>query len=343
MSEVKREAKYGILRDRFQEIVGKMPEKRVLIVGDVGVDRYTIGTASRLSPEAPVPVVAVTSQTDKLGMAANVADNVRAFGAQPFLATLVGDDRACDELFSLMKENGIPTNHVYRHPSRRTSLKERVIAQTQQVVRIDHEHTQPLNKGAEEFYLEKVLPVIGGFDAVILEDYGKGLLTDRVARAVIDEARARGVFVTVDPTTAVRSPAVYRGVSLFKPNAHEAERLSGVEIVDEASLLKAGAKLLQEVEAPIVVITQGKEGMTLFTRNEGPVNIPTFARAVYDVSGAGDTVISMLTLAMASGASLVEAALLSNFAAGVEVGKQGTATVTLEELEQYMQLFGALS
>lgn len=334
---------YSMHRARFQEIVGKMPGKRVLIVGDVGVDRYTIGTASRLSPEAPVPVVAVTSQTDKLGMAANVAENVRAFGSEPFLATLVGEDRVCDELFQLLKDAKISPQHVYKHASRRTSLKERVIAQPQQVVRIDHENTKPLTREAEDYYLEKVLPVIGGFDAVILEDYGKGLLTDRVARSLIDECRAKGTFVTVDPTTAVRSPAVYRGVSLFKPNAHEAERLSGVEIVDEASLLKAGQVLLKEVEAPIVVITQGKAGMTLFTRGEQPVNIPTFARAVYDVSGAGDTVISMLTLAMVCGATLVEAALLANFAAGVEVGKQGTATVTLEELDQYMQLFGALT
>jgi rfaE bifunctional protein kinase chain/domain len=335
--------KYAIQRTRFHEVVGKMPEKRILIVGDVGVDRYTIGSASRLSPEAPVPVVFVNSQKDKLGMAANVAENVRAFGAEPYLASLVGEDRVCDELFELLRETKIAAEHVYRHSSRRTSLKERVIAQSQHVVRIDHEHTQPLSREAEDFYLDKILPVLGKFDAVILEDYGKGLLTDRVARSVIDEARKHGVFVTVDPTTAVRSPAVYRGVSLFKPNLHEAERLSGVEIVDEATLLKAGSVLLKEVDAPIVVITQGKAGMTLFTRNEAPVNIPTFARAVYDVSGAGDTVISMLTLAMVSGASLVEASLLANFAAGVEVGKQGTATVSLEELEQYMQLFGALS
>lgn len=337
------EGKYAMKRERFLDIAGKLPGRRVLIVGDVGVDRYTFGNATRLSPEAPVPVVAVTSQRDKLGMAANVADNVRAFGANPFLASLVGEDRACDELLALLAASGISADHVYRHGSRRTSLKERVLAQSQQVVRIDHEHTQPLSKEAEDFYLERVLPVIAGFDAVILEDYGKGLLTDRVAQAVIEEAKKHGKFVTVDPTTAVRSPRVYRGVSLFKPNAHEAERLSGVEITDEATLHRAGAKLLTEVDAPIVVITQGKEGMTLFTRNDPPVRIPTFARAVYDVSGAGDTVISLLTLAMVSGASLVEAALLANFAAGVEVGKQGTATVTIEELEQYMNLFGALT
>lgn len=336
-------SKYALQRDRYQDIVGKIPGKRILIVGDVGIDRYTMGTATRLSPEAPVPVVAVNSQKDKLGLAANVADNVRAFGAHPFLASLVGEDKGCDELFSLLKSNKIPSEFVLRHPSRRTTLKERVIAQDQQVVRIDHEMVGPLSSAAEDVYLEKILPIINGFDALIIEDYGKGLLTDKVAGAVIAEAKKHSRFVTVDPTTAVRSPRIYRGVSLFKPNANEAERLSGVEIVDEKSLHRAGEVLLKEVDAPIVVITQGKAGMTLFTRNDAPVNIPTFARAVYDVSGAGDTVIAMLTLAMVSGASLVEAALLANFAAGVEVGKQGTATVSLEELEQYMQLVGGLA
>jgi D-glycero-beta-D-manno-heptose-7-phosphate kinase len=335
--------KYSLQRNRFQEIVGNIPGKKILIVGDVGIDRYTIGTATRLSPEAPVPVVAVSSQKDKLGLAANVADNVRAFGAHPFLASLVGEDKGCEELFGLLKENKIPLDYVIRHPSRRTTLKERVIAQDQQVVRIDHEMVGPLSAAAEDAYLAKVLPIIGGFDAVIIEDYGKGLLTDKVAGAVIGEAKKHARFVTVDPTTAVRSPRIYRGVSLFKPNVNEAERLSGVEIVDESSLHRAGEMLLQEVDSPIVVITQGKAGMTLFTRSDDPVNIPTFARAVYDVSGAGDTVIAMLTLALVSGASLVEAALLANFAAGVEVGKQGTATVTLAELEQYMQLVGGLA
>jgi rfaE bifunctional protein kinase chain/domain len=335
-------SRYSLPRARFDELMGKLASKRVLIFGDVGVDRYTVGTASRLSPEAPVPVVAVKSQTDKLGMAANVADNVRAFGATPFLATLVGEDRVCDELFQLLKNNGISSEHVYRHASRRTSLKERVIAQPQHVVRIDHETTEPLSRQAEDFFLDKALPLIRQFDAIILEDYAKGLLTERVLRAVIEEAGRCQKFITVDPTTIVRRPADYRGVSLFKPNRNEAERLSGMEIHDEASLNRAGEHLLKEVDAAMVVITQGQAGMTLFTRADPPLTIPTFARAVYDVSGAGDTVISMLTLAMACGATLVEGAILANFAAGVEVGKQGTATVTVAELEQYMQRFNAL-
>lgn len=333
---------YALRRERFGEIVGRIPDKKIMIVGDVGVDRYTIGHASRLSPEAPVPVVAVTSQNDKLGMAANVADNVKAFGATPYLASVVGEDRVCEELFSLLEKNSIPKDHIYRHGSRRTSLKERVVAQNQQVVRIDHEITAPLDRATEDFFLERVVPLVARFDAIILEDYAKGLLTDRVARGIIEAARKENKFITVDPTTVIRSPEIYKGVSLFKPNLHEAEKLSGVEIRDESTLHDAGEKLLQVVDTPIVVITQGKAGMTLFTRGEAPVHIPTFARSVFDVSGAGDTVISMLTLALACGSTLVEGALLANFAAGVEVGKQGTATVSIEELEQYMHGLGGL-
>jgi D-glycero-beta-D-manno-heptose-7-phosphate kinase len=335
-------SRFTLRRERFLEIIGQIAQKQVLVIGDVGIDRYTIGEAYRLSPEAPVPVVIVQQQKDKLGLAANVADNVKALGAVPRLLTLVGQDRGRDELLQLMTENGISTDYVYSHPSRRTTQKERIIAQTQQIVRIDHETALPLNSEAESLFLGKGIPLVGKFDALILEDYAKGLLTESVARAIIDEAIKQKKFITVDPTTVVRSPAVYRGVSLFKPNQQEAERLSGIEIHDTDSLHKAGRKLQELVEAPIVVITQGKQGMTLFPQNEDPLQIPTFARSVYDVSGAGDTVISLLTLALVSGATLVEAALLANYAAGVEVGKQGTATVTTEELEQYMRLFGAI-
>lgn len=335
--------KYSIPKARFREIVEKFSSQKILIVGDVGVDRYTIGSAYRLSPEAPVPVVAVQSVKDKLGMAANVADNIKSFGAVPYLATMIGEDRIADELRSLLQENSIATDYIFSHKSRRTSLKERVIAQQQQVVRIDHEITSSLNSEAEKFFLEKVIGLVGKFDGVILEDYAKGMLTDNVARAIIDEAKKKGKFVSVDPTTVQRVPGVYRGVTMFKPNSIEAEKLSGIEIRDEKSLVAAGEKLLQEINASVVIVTQGKEGMTLFEAKERPLHIPTFARSVFDVSGAGDTVISMLTLATICGASLKESALLANFAAGVEVSKQGTATVSVNELEEYMEQLGGLS
>jgi rfaE bifunctional protein kinase chain/domain len=334
---------FSMKKQRFEELKAKIPGKKVLILGDVGVDRYTVGSASRLSPEAPVPVLLVASQTDKLGMAANVADNVRAFGAQPLLCSLVGEDRVCEELYSLLRASGIESAHVHRHGSRRTSLKERVIAQPQHIVRIDHEKPEPLSAEAEELFLRKALPLVAASDAIVLEDYAKGVLTERVLRETIAEARRCQKLITVDPTTIVRRPDDYRGVSLFKPNRDEASRLSGIDIKDEASLRQAGEFFLKEVGAGMVVITQGAAGMTVFTPQEEPVTIPTFARAVYDVSGAGDTVISMLTLGIVCGATLVESSFLANFAAGVEVGKQGTATVSMQEVEQHMRRFGALS
>lgn len=339
---MKNKSAFSIEKNRFDTLVQALQKKKILIVGDVGVDRYTMGAAHRLSPEAPVPVVMVHEQKDKLGLAANVADNVKSFGGQPVLASLVGADRFSEELFKLMDANGIDRSLVLSHASRRTTLKERVVAQNQQVVRIDHENVEPLSQEAEDFYLSKTLEKISSFDGIIMEDYGKGLLTNRVIRSVVEEAKKHKVFITVDPTTAVRSPEVYKGVSLFKPNLHEAERLSGIEIRSIAAMHEAGKNLLEKLDCPILVITEGKEGMTLFTAKEKPVKIPTFARSVYDVSGAGDTVISMLTLAMVSGATLVEAALLANFAAGVEVGKPGTATVSLEELLDYMLQMGGI-
>ncbi len=336
-------SKYSMKKERFAELTGKIPGRKVLILGDVGVDRYTIGSASRLSPEAPVPVLLVSSQTDKLGMAANVADNIRAFGASPVLASLIGEDRLREELVSLLRTSEIDSASVFSHRSRRTSLKERVIAQPQHIVRIDHEHPEPLSNEAEKFFLERALPLVQECDAIILEDYAKGLLTDGVLSAVIAEAKKHHKFITADPTTNVRRSSDYRGVSLFKPNKNEASLLSGIDIRDEASLRRAGEYFLKEVEAKMVVITLGAAGMTLFTAGEAPLTIPTFARSVYDVSGAGDTVISMLTLGIVCGATLVESAILANFAAGVEVGKQGTATVSLQELEEHMKRFQALA
>lgn len=336
--------KYTLSHKRYKEIIAKFPQKKIMVMGDVGMDRYTIGSASRLSPEAPVPVVAVTSQTDKLGMAANIADNLITFGSEPVLTTLIGHDRIGKELVEHLGQRKISSNLLFEHSSRRTSLKERVIAQNQHVVRIDHESIEPLSEEAETFYLGKILDKIKDADALLLEDYAKGLLTSRVLKEVIERARKEKKFIAVDPPTmGTRQPSDYFGVSMITPNVKEAEKLSGIEIRDESSLKKAGDYLVKAMDCPMVVITRGEKGMSIFSPQNAPYHIPTFARAVFDVSGAGDTVVSMLTLALVSGASIEESAILANFAAGVEVGKQGTATVTLQELEEYMQSLNAFA
>lgn len=334
---------FQIKMNRFEELTSKFKAKKILIVGDVGLDRYTIGMARRLSPEAPVPVVAVSSQKDKLGMAANVADNVVSFGAIPALASVIGKDRAGAEFLELVESRELASELLLTCQDRRTSLKERVIAQNQQVVRIDHEVTQEITEDTEERFLQLILPQVEKFDAVIFEDYAKGVLTEKVVREIAKEAKKKGTLVTFDPTEKVRPLSFYHGITLFKPNDREAENISRMDIKDQKGLAAVGEFFLRETQASMVVVTQGPQGMTLFSKDQKPIHIPTFARAVYDVSGAGDTVISMLTLALVAGASLQEAAVLANYAAGVEVGKPGTATVSIEELKNYMSDLGGLS
>mgnify|MGYP003393635776 CR=1 FL=1 len=336
--------KYALSEKRFLEITSQFAMKRILIVGDVGVDRYTIGEASRLSPEAPVPIVAVAQVTDKLGLAANVADNARAFGAHPLLASLVGKDRNSEELFGLLREKDIATDLVLARESRRTTMKERVIANNQQVVRVDHEGSAELSPADEDFLWSKIEARIDDCDAVIIEDYSKGMMTQKLCNRIITTAKAKKKLVAVDPPSASHPRYIdyYSGATVLTPNTLEAERLSGVEIRSQKQALEAGKLLLEKFKCELLLITQGKQGMTLFSRNEAPLEVPTFARVVFDVSGAGDTAVTMLTLALASGATREESAVLANFAAGVEVGKPGTATVTLEEVKEYMRELGAL-
>ena len=337
--------KYAISAARFQEITGAFAAKKLLIVGDVGVDRYTVGEASRLSAEAPVPVVAVALVTDKLGLAANVADNARAFGAKALLASLVGKDRFAEELVELMREKSIESKWVFHRPTRRTTMKERVIANNQQVVRVDHEGSHELSKEDEDFFWKEVEPLIAGSDAVVIEDYSKGIITQKLSNKIIQAARAAGKLVAVDPPSASHPRYIdyYKGASVLTPNTQEAEKLSGMEIRSQEQAVEAGNFLMAKLACDVLIITQGKMGMTIFTKKGAPMQVPTFARKVFDVSGAGDTAVTMLTLAMVSGATLEEAAVLANFAAGVEVGKPGTATVTLDEVREYMRDLDALT
>lgn len=337
--------KYAISEKRFGEITGAFAKKKLLIIGDVGVDRYTVGEASRLSAEAPVPIVAVAQVDDKLGLAANVADNARAFGAKAMLASLIGQDRYAEELVELLRAKGIDHQGVFHRESRRTTLKERVIANNQQVVRIDHEIAADLSAADEEYFWKKVEKMIPDSDAVIIEDYSKGMVTQSLSNKIIAAAKAAGKLVAVDPPSAShpRYLDYYRGATVLTPNTHEAEKLSGIEIRSQEQAVVAGKRLMEKLGCEVLVITQGKAGMTIFTKTGAPLQVPTFARVVYDVSGAGDTAVTMLTLAMVSGASLEEAAVLANFAAGVEVGKPGTATVSLDEVREYMRDLQALN
>lgn len=314
--------------------------RKVLVIGDVGVDRYTIGLVERISPEAPVPIVLVQDEQFKLGLAANVADNVQALGGTPFLVGVVGADRAAQDFRSLLQNAGIAPGHLVEDASRRTVLKERVVSDRQQLLRVDYESGHAVEEAVSRRILETVEALLPQADAAILEDYAKGLLSEALVGEVFRKAAKAGKPVFVDPNA--KTPLKhYQGATVLTPNTKEAETLSGTRIHDERSLVVAGERILGETGARHVVITRGKEGMAIFSENGASVRlIPTYAREVYDVSGAGDTVISVLTLAMAGGATIEEAAVLGNLAAGVEVGKRGTATVTPEEIEHALEFFG---
>ncbi|MFZ9595130.1 MAG: D-glycero-beta-D-manno-heptose-7-phosphate kinase [Bdellovibrionia bacterium] len=325
-------------RTRLLALVSKMKKKKILVLGDVGIDRYTVGSVERISPEAPVPVVLVNQEILKLGLAANVADNIRALGGTPYLLGVLGKDRRAADFCELLLSQGISDEWMLRDSTRCTALKERVVSESQQLLRIDYESLHGISKEIERKLLEKVSLLLKQVDGVIVEDYAKGLLTPGLAQGVFEKARAQGKWVALDPN--VKTPvALYRGADVLTPNQKEAEHLAGMKITDPASLLRAGQEILNQTQARAVVITRGKDGMAIFDSTSSQVQlIPTFAKEVYDVSGAGDTVISVLMLALVSGASLGEACILGNLAAGVEVGKRGTATVSPGEIREALKV-----
>jgi rfaE bifunctional protein kinase chain/domain len=320
--------------EELLQLLSSFKKRKIAVFGDVGIDRYTLGTVERISPEAPVPIVFVQSENLKLGLAANVADNIVALGGGPTLTGVVGKDKDAVDLSLLMREKGIPVRGLVTDRSRRTILKERIVAETQQMLRVDYENTHPLSKGVQAKVVASVLRSIRSADALIIEDYAKGLMNRSMLRIAIQAAKKRGIPVLVDPH--LKTPAEwYEGATLLTPNKREAEALAGVRIEDDASLLAAGRSIIRKTRSQSLIITLGKGGMAIFGNlTARPILIPTYAQEVYDVSGAGDTVISVLALSLASGAKLEEAAYVSNLAAGVEVSKRGTATVSPQEIIQ---------
>jgi D-beta-D-heptose 7-phosphate kinase/D-beta-D-heptose 1-phosphate adenosyltransferase len=306
--------------------------KRILVVGDVILDEYLWGDVRRISPEAPVPIVEIRSRSFVPGGAANAAANVGSLEGQAFLGGVVGTDHSADKLVEVLQQQGVDTKGLIPDRERATTTKTRLIAHSQQVVRMDSEHRVPLSQPVEDAMLRWVDHHLPGVDACILSDYGKGVVSSRAAEHVIRTARKVDKPVIVDPkgTNYVK----YRGAAVIKPNIHEVQQVLKEEIEDDAGLLEASRRLVELLEGSAVLITRGPEGMSLFREGLAPLHIATVARRVFDVTGAGDTVVSTLALALAAGAALEQAVHLANLAAGIVVGKRGTATVTLEELRQ---------
>ncbi len=311
-------------------ILQRFPDLRILVVGDLMLDEYVWGSVRRISPEAPVPVVEVQRRSHALGGAANAAANAAGLGAKVHLAGIVGCDDAGVRLRSHLAALGIGREGVLIAEGRPTTTKTRIIAHSQQVVRIDHEACLPCPAAVEEKLLEHIDGCLPRIDACILSDYGKGAVSCTLARRVIDRANALGKAVIVDPKKA--DPARYRGATLVKPNVEEASVFLGREIATPEDIDAAGPRLLALFDGSSVLLTRGAAGMSLFERGSDPVHIPAQAREVFDVTGAGDTVAATVAVALAAEASTEQAARLASRAAAVIVGRLGTSAIRLEEL-----------
>jgi len=322
---------------RVRQLVASARQSRVLVVGDVMLDHFIWGNVARISPEAPVPVVDFVRESFMPGGAANVARNLSALQVQTALFGVVGRDDAARRLEDLLTRQNVDCRGLVAHSQRATSIKTRIVAHQQQVVRVDRETRLDSDKSTTRRLLAALEPSILTADAVIVCDYGKGTVTQPLLDGLKQFCRARGVWLSLDPKPV--HPLNLSALSLITPNRKEAFELAGLAEGDRATdplkdahLLKAVDKLLRELEPALLLITLGDQGMLLCQRGQKPFHIPTVAQEVFDVSGAGDTVIASFTIAIAAGASPMEAAVVSNHAAGVVVGKVGTATVTPEEL-----------
>ena len=305
-----------------------MAQARVVVVGDAMLDIYLTGDAERISPEAPVPVVAVQARRHALGGAANVAANVAAVGGEARLVAVVGDDPRGDSLRSELVAHRISDRYLVTAPARPTTSKTRVMARGQQVVRIDEEVDDPIAERTEQQVTAELERAMADADALLIEDYNKGALTAGVIACAMSLARRRGVPVVVDPK--FKNFFAYRGASVFKPNRRELEQAMGATLdLDRPDALPLS---LEKLGVDNLLLTLGADGMVLVTKDKEITRIPAMAREVFDVSGAGDTVTAWLGTALAAGAAVREAAQIANYAAGVEVGKSGVATASPAEV-----------
>ena len=325
----------SIEKKRFLEILERFKDARILVVGDFILDQFVWGSVKRISPEAPVPVVKVERESYMPGGSLNVANNIRSLQGQVFPCGVLGRDLYGRMLLKIMRRQGIETGGIVYDTTRPTSLKTRIIAHSQQVVRFDRENTEDVSQSNLNKILKFVRENIKRMDVVILEDYGKGVMQPFLLKEIVRLAKKNKKPVLVDPKE--KHFVYYQGVTCITPNRKEAyvgyER-THTSCYQTPGLEQVGWGLMKKLKLDSVLITLGEDGMALFEKNKKLTRIPTAAREVYDVSGAGDTVIGTLALALAAGAKMQEAAKISNLAAGIVVGKLGTATVDPDELEE---------
>jgi D-beta-D-heptose 7-phosphate kinase/D-beta-D-heptose 1-phosphate adenosyltransferase len=316
--------------ERLREILDGIPKQKVMVIGDVMLDKYVWGSVSRISPEAPVPVVDIGEETTRLGGAANVANNIASLGASSTVFGVTGDDADGGHLRREIESRGIDPSGIAALRARPTTIKTRVIAHNQQVVRTDRESRAELTGDEEQSMIKGIIGRLGEFQGAIISDYGKGVITKPLLDALIPEARSRGIVLSVDPKET--HFLNYRNVSLITPNVYEAGSAMGKRISDEASLLATGWEIFDTLTPDALLITRGENGMSLFEAERSHTHFPTVSRQVYDVTGAGDTVITSFTLALCAGASMSEAAHIANHSAGIVIRDVGTGTVEPGEL-----------
>lgn len=320
------------------QIIGRFDSVRILVIGDLMLDRFIVGNVSRISPEAPVPVVDIVSETFKPGGAANAMNNIKALGGDVIAVGVIGDDESGRKLTNLLKDNGIITEGIISIQNRPTTVKTRIIAGQQQQIRIDREDKCDLNSEVTQQILDFIKIRVNKIDAIVISDYDKGVITNMLLKGVLILAKKYNKPIIVDPK--LEHFLDYKGVTIVKPNLNEASIASGIKPINETSIRNIGKWILTHLECDAVLITRGKDGMSLFKKDGSVIHIPTIAKEVFDVTGAGDTVTSVVALCLAIGTKLEDAATIANTAAGIVVGKLGTATVTKAELNKILNQGG---
>lgn len=319
-----------IERIELERLLNETDQLKLLVVGDLMIDEYLWGSTDRISPEAPVQVVDLIRQDLRLGGAGNVVTNLNSLGCSVVVASVVGDDPDGKQLLALLEDLDADISGVFQEKNRPTSRKTRILANNQQLLRIDRESREQIEGARETLLLEFVKSCTGNVHAILVSDYLKGVLTDSLLRNLIKVGREANIPVIIDPKG--KDYRKYQGATVLTPNRKEAQTASGIDITDEASLVRAGSKLRTELELDALVLTRSEEGMSLFMASGEVINRPTRALDVFDVSGAGDTVLSVLGLGLAAGLSIPDAADLANLAAGIVVAKVGTSTVAIHEM-----------
>ena len=322
--------KVALQESDLTEIFAQFPQKKILVVGDLMLDFYLWGKASRISPEAPVPVVDIERSEYRLGGAANVVHNIYSLGAIPMIVGVVGDDHSAQEFYQILDSFDISESFLVKDVSRPTTVKSRIFANNQQVMRYDLEKKQDINQQIEKNIIKNLDSALKSADALVLQDYNKGVLTPKIIRFAIKKAKEKGIPITVDPK--VNNFCEYKSCTVLKPNLVEVKKNYGQDIVNDKDLKKAARELCKKLSPEYLIITLSEKGLVIFDKEENVHQIPTFAKEVYDVSGAGDTVISVLSLCLSCGVDIITSTILANHAAGAVCGKRGINPATVEDI-----------